>query len=212
MTIGEIKRMRREGKSFPEIASTYDFPKTTIFRYTKDVEVAPEFFAEWKAKRGGSRLRRARAVSKATELAKDNIKDLTDKEKLLILASLYWAEGNKTSLILMNSDPVMVKLFVVLLQGVAGVTVDRIRVNIRIYSDIEERGAIQYWSKLLNIPLVNFCRTEVIVGKKSGKLPYGMCRIRVLKGGDLLKYLTAIKEEVARITYPRSSTDRARVS
>jgi len=33
---------------------------------------------------------------------------------------------------------------------------------------------------------------------EAGKLPYGMCRIRVKKGGDVLKYVVALENEIVQ--------------
>ncbi|KKQ77620.1 MAG: hypothetical protein UT00_C0009G0028, partial [Parcubacteria group bacterium GW2011_GWA1_38_7] len=33
---------------------------------------------------------------------------------------------------------------------------------------------------------------DILHGRKTGKLPYGMCRVRLLKGGNELKYLKAV--------------------
>ena len=49
-------------------------------------------------------------------------------------------------------------------------------------------------------------------GKKNGKLKYGMCRIRVVKSGYLLKIIKSIINLTPELVSPYSSTDRTRHS
>lgn len=52
--------------------------------------------------------------------------------------------------------------------------------------------AKKFWAEILNIPKEDFGRTDIRIGKKNGKLQFGMCRVRVLKGTDLLNKLKAV--------------------
>jgi len=44
-----------------------------------------------------------------------------------------------------------------------------------------------------------FVSVNVLDGKKNGKLIYGMCRIRITKGADVLKYIKALKNRVVSL-------------
>jgi hypothetical protein len=44
--------------------------------------------------------------------------------------------------------------------------------------------------------LGEFVNVNILKGKKSGKCPFGMCRVRVKKGGNMLKYIKALKNIV----------------
>ena len=112
----------------------------------------------------------------------------------------------------MNSDPDMVKLFVTCLQSIFNVPIDRIQISIRIFEDLNRSACLQFWSEVTGVPSARFSRVDVKFGHKSGKLPYGMCRVRVLKGGDLLKLFQALKYRYFELVCPRSSMDRAEVS
>jgi hypothetical protein len=57
-----------------------------------------------------------------------------------------------------------------------GLDKERLRVNIRIYEDINAEKAIQYWARIVDIPKSQILSVNVLHGKKQGKLPYGMCR------------------------------------
>lgn len=53
-------------------------------------------------------------------------------------------------------------------------------------------------------PLINKIHAgfKILKGKKKGKLEYGMCRIRVTKGGYLLKLLHALEDIIKNNSAP----------
>lgn len=77
-----------------------------------------------------------------------------------------------------------------------------IRISIRIYEDLDLETCLQFWSKVVNIPKEKFTHVDILAGKKKGKLMYGMCRIRILKGGILLKNIMAINKTIANNLVP----------
>lgn len=205
--IEKIKELRIHGASIPEIADKIKISKATALRYIKGVEIAPEYFHLWFGKRGGSKRRKHNQEIKAKEEA-----FLTSSPKVYVLAALYWAEGSKKDFNFINSDPMMLSLFVNLLRSELKVEEHRIRVSIRIYRSMDEFTCKQYWSSLLNISLENFAHTEKTIDSGNIKYIHGLCRIRVSKGGYLLKYLKSLAERLHQESSPHSSTDRARVS
>lgn len=104
---------------------------------------------------------------------------------------LYWGEGAKRDLSFCNSDPGMIRMFAhCLLQ--MGVNKEDLKITVRIYEDIEKRNAVSFWSRTLGMPVKQISNVNVLKGRKKGKLKYGMCRIRVRKGGFYLKTLQSI--------------------
>lgn len=166
----------------------------------------------WKSKRGGSLRKKILAEQSAAKKAKEFIKAVSKENKLYILAALYWAEGSKSDLSFTNSDPQMIKIFIDGLEEVFEISKLKMKVSIRIYEDLDREKCLNYWSVITGIPKEKFISVNILKGKKVGKLQYGMCRVRVEKGGDLLKYFRAIKNEIVDLSSPRSSTDRAQVS
>lgn len=154
------------------------------------------------------------AKLKAQKKAKKLISTMSQEEKAVFLSALYWAEGNKKDFGFTNTDPEMIRVFVTGLEEIFQIPRDRLRASIRTYEDLDKDRCLRYWSKVVGIPPEQFVNVNVLKGKKSGKLPYGMCRIRIIKGADMLKYMTAIRNRVADffIASPRSSTDRTGVS
>ncbi len=201
-TIQKIKLLRSQGNSLPEISEELHIPKTTVFRYVRGVEILPEFLTTWSIKRGGSRKRKLLKETKAFEEGKKLVKKLSNKEKILFLSALYWAEGNKKGFDLSNTDPALIKVYVDGLREVFGVDDDRIRVSIRLYEDLDKDKCLSFWAQIVNIPKEKFIGVNILSGKKKGKLEYGMCRVRVLKGGDLLKKVNGINKAVIKNFVP----------
>jgi hypothetical protein len=136
---------------------------------------------------------------RATSDAKKIISSLSEKEKMIFLSALYWGEGNKTDFILSNSDPDLIGVFVKGLREVFKISNNNLRVSIRIYEDLNKNDCLRFWSKVVGIKPKEFLSVNVLRGKKKGKLSYGMCRIRVKKGMNMLKYITAIKKEIIKL-------------
>lgn len=197
-TIVRIKFLRSRGYSVPEISREVNTSKTTVLRYIKGVEILPEYISQWAGKRGGSRKRMVLKIEEALENAESLVGALTEKEKLLILSALYWAEGNKKDFILTNTDPDLIRVFVNILRQELKLKDDQIRVSIRVYEDLDQEKSLNFWSQIVGIPKEKFLSVNVLSGKKKGKLEYGMCRVRVIKGGDLLKKVLGINKVIAK--------------
>ncbi len=148
-------------------------------------------------KRGGSKKRKELKVQQSLLEANNTISDLSFKEKMIFISALYWGEGSKGDFGLSNTDPALIKVFVSGLRNVFHIPDDRLRISIRIYEDLDRDECLQFWSEIVNIPKENFVNVNILPGKKMGKLKYGMCRVRVAKGEELLKKMKALYEVVA---------------
>jgi len=146
-------------------------------------------------KRNGSVRKMYEAESIAATKAKEMVEKLSDKEKLLIISSLYWAEGTKKDFSFSNSDVEMIKLFINGVTSILRVPKWRIKINIRIFEDMDKEKCVNYWLKSTSLTPANISSVNILKGKKLGKLEYGMCRVRVAKGSYMLKYLKAIKNQ-----------------
>ncbi len=195
-TIRSIRDLRTKGYSLPEIKQVIPVGNGSIYRYIKDVPIDPRVVSYWRGKRGGSRKRKEFAEQSAYEDAMAFCPSTTEKEKILIMAVLYWAEGSKKDFSLINSDPDLIRVFILALTECLHISLSQLRVGIRIYEDMNADVCLNYWSSITGIPKINFSPVVVLHGKKAGKLPYGMCRVRLIKGGNTLKYVVALKKAV----------------
>lgn len=195
--IEKIKKLRETGHSLPEIMKQVRRGSSTVHKYIKDVAVLPKYRELLKQKRGGNTYRASLRWQEAERNVESMVKILSKTEKLLIASCLYWGEGTKKELSLTNSDPLLIKAFTSCLEDF-GVSKTDLRVTIRIYEDLAREKCIQYWADVLNIPKGNILNVNVLSGKKIGKLPFGMCRVRVTKGQKTFKLLQSTIKVISR--------------
>ncbi len=186
-----IQLLRAKGQSISEISKAVNKSKSIVSRYIQGVQIKSEYKGVLRVKQGGSRMRAEQKWQDKRAEAKNLIKELSREQKLLILASLYWGEGTKSELNIINSDSSMLRVVVHCLKDL-GVKDNDFRATIRIFSDIEKNSAVDYWSAALSIPKTCFLNVNVIRGRKEGKLPFGMCRLRVRSGANYFKTIISV--------------------
>ena len=194
-TINRIQFLRSHGKSISEISSEVKRSKSIISKYIQGVKILPKYYDSLKIKQGGSVYRSNTEWAEKRDESVGWIKNVTQKEKILILASLYWGEGTKRELNIINGDPTMLRVFLVCLKEI-GVKDSELRITLRLYCDINKNEALNFWIKTLNVPKSCFGGINIIKGKKEGKLEYGMCRIRVEKGAKYFKLIMCFIERI----------------
>ena len=206
-TIQKIRLLRKKGWSLPEIKRAVSIGQTTIYRYVKGVTILPQYKNAWLDKKASSIKRKRFAEIEAKNQAENTIQSISKKEAILFLTALYWGEGSKNDFGLSNTDPDLVKIFVRVLKEFFGISEERLRTSIRIYEDLNREKCLKFWSKITDVPVDKFVSVEVLKGKKKGKLPYGMCRVRVQGGGNVLKYVVALRKQTIALfnKSPRSS-------
>lgn len=117
---------------------------------------------------------------------------------------LYWAEGSKkrNCVELTNSDPFMLKLFILFLKEVYKVKRTSIKIHVQVHlnNGLTKREIEIYWLKELNLPESSLRKTmlnkysNISKRKKVGKLPYGTCNVIVSSTEIAQKILGAIQE------------------
>jgi len=200
--IALIKELRRTGHSIPEISIETSLPKSSVFRYIQGVDINKDGLARLNNRRRASTVRKNRLVIESVQQATAMITNLSKNEISLITASLYWAEGAKKDFSFANTDPEMVRLFINSLRSNFNVTNEEITISIRLYEDLDKNKAIDFWSNIVGFPLVNNVHINLLKGKKQGKLPYGMCRVRVRKASKLHKLMFSIIKRMIDLTLP----------
>lgn len=207
--INGIFDLRQKGHSVPEIHKLLKLPKSTVLRYCREVEILPEFKQRWLDRRNASKIISDKAWQNVSKFSEELISSVNEKELKILGAALYWAEGAKRNLNFINSDPEMIKVFIYILVNAYKVPLDSLKISLRIFEDVSKIEALKFWSNITGVQLNGNTFIDVIKGSKMGKLPYGMCRVNVKKGGLLLKTFFAINKRVISLISPRSSTDRA---
>jgi len=195
--------LRLAGKSYGEIAKTLDVSKGSLslwFKNLKLTRTAQKLLEEKMRIAREHNLfennrRRTHAIrienKRIKQTAANEIKPLSEYELLLIGATLYWAEGWKREtqgkphgICFANSDPGMVRLFLRFLREIIQVPEEKLRVNIHVHPNINERTAINFWTKVTGIPRERFHIAHQISRASKGKrprnsLPYGTLKLDV---------------------------------
>lgn len=200
-----LVRLRKQGKSIPEISRETGTPITTVQRHIKGVQVPPEFQTILREKQGGSKDRARGLRSNIAASVEKLLGDISHRDYLFLLIGLYWGEGTKRDFSVINSDPLLIQTLIHCL-GILGISKERFSVSLRVHKEISISKAKAFWAQTTGLPKQIIERVEVIEGKKKGKLPYGMCRVRVRSGiRDRLLIQTAIarigKEGSKRILF-----------
>ncbi len=120
---------------------------------------------------------------------------MSREQRLLLLLGIYWGEGNKRELNLINSDPALIKTFLSCLYDM-GMKKEELRITLRLYDGIDKEKSRRFWAKLLSIRIKDIRNINTIQGNKIGKLKYGMCRVRVAKSAPYFKLIMSLLSEI----------------
>ncbi|MCX6723508.1 MAG: hypothetical protein NT094_05640 [Candidatus Staskawiczbacteria bacterium] len=191
--IKKLKELRRKGHSINELVKELSIPKTTVWHHIQKVVVDPEYVSFLRSKIGGSRSRKEKNLKIAEELAKKMLNS-PNREYLIILTMLYWAEGCKKAFNFVNSDGRMVDLFVKILIKIFGIPKENITPTMRIYSQMDRKKCLDYWSKITGLPKARFF-VRIDDGGKESTTKYGMCRITIKKGSNTLKLVLSLIQQ-----------------
>lgn len=193
-----IKELRKTGHSFPEIRRLLRCGYGTVIRYCQGVEVEEQYRAALREKQGGSKVRAERRWLASKQIAGSMLAPhvFNTRDKLLLLAALYWGEGTKRELNLINGDPRLIRVYMACVKSV-GVDDSMFSFSLRVFGEVPVHQARLYWAKELRVAEGRIQIGEIVEGKKVGKLPFGMCRVRVRGGEKYFKLVMSMIELIA---------------
>ncbi len=206
--ISELKVLRQSGKSVKEIVKELKLGNGTVSKYCKGVILNKKAKLVLEAKKHPAKRISLEEKIKAKKHAYEIIKDLNSRDIFLVFCSLYWGEGTKNELNIINGDPRLISFFV---RGLLSLGVDknRIKISIRYYSGQNKKELTSFWIKLLALEERNVVGFEMVEGnRKVNKLVHGMCRVRLEKSSYYHKLVTSAIEIISS----GSSTDRTEAS
>ena len=196
-------QLRMLGKSYNEIAKDLDVGKSLLSYWLKDLQLPKEAkkileaksnyprekFAEY------NRLKHERVQRENQEIKEKSISrinKINNRELLLLGSALYWGEGYKRHggkypsphISFSNSDPDMIKVFLVFLKEILRTPEDKIRVWIHLHPNLNRKASIRFWSKITDISQDRFSVTTQVSVASRGKrpknsLPYGTLNLRI---------------------------------
>jgi len=192
--IKELKRLRRKGFSINELVIKLSIPKTTVWHHIHNIKVLPKYIPILKAKRGGSAKRKQKNLEEARKYAQKLLRG-PNRDLSIVIAMLYWGEGNKKRCEFINSDGKIIKSYLIALRNVFNISEEFIKPIMRIYSGMNRKECLNYWSRITKIPKHKFI-IRFNDGGTKGRTKYGMCRITVKKGSNVLKLIQSLIDQI----------------
>jgi len=191
-------QLRKRGFSIRDVEHKLGIPRSTLSGWFKKVQLSQKQKARlhhkwknalvnarqkavmWHNKQKRQRLYEAEQ-SAITTFSKINHADPPILE--LALALLYLGEGSKKNeeTALGNSDPTILKFFLLMLQNVYSVPVNKIRCELGLRADQNPDKLKIFWSQELRLPLSCFRQINIdkrTIGSKTYSGYKGVCHIR----------------------------------
>ena len=165
-------------------------------RYAQTIVVNDAYKSILRAKQGGSKARAKQKWTEAREYISPVIGEISSRDKLLILAALYWGEGTKAELNIINGDSELLRVFVECMEEL-GVPRNDLSFSLRVFGDMSVQAAKDFWARRLGITTSEIKSVEMVPGGKGGKLPNGMCRVRMRKGERHFKLIMSMIQLVS---------------
>lgn len=171
LKIGAIK-LRRSGYSYSEILKRIPVAKSTLSLWLRSVGLSKKQKQRLTDKklisaRKGAEIRKYKRILSTQKIFQETAKDIktiSNRELWLIGVMLYWAEGSKekenrpgSGVQFTNSNPDMVKLFLIWLTKICKIKKDDIYFDIFIHENSENlNGVVDYWSTSTKFPVGAF--------------------------------------------------------
>lgn len=189
-------KLRKKGKSYKEIEKELGIARSTLSdwfaglgwsktikndlirkanyinhsRFRKIVKQRSEMWERWR--------------EQARQEARDAFPRIKNDPLFIAGIMLYWGEGDSKlencHVTLINTDKNMIRLFVLFLKKFCSVSGERLRGQMILYNDLNEKPCALFWSTASHIPIEQFHKTQFIKGRHPTKrLTYGIFQVRL---------------------------------
>lgn len=210
----KVRKLRGQGKTYTEIKKILktNIPKGTLSYWCKGI-ILPSFYhkkIELLNKKNRAvgrkiaimvnRIKREKYISEVRNRIKHLPVKLKEKDTAKIaLAMLFWGEGskaNKGSLMLGNSDPMVIRLFLSLLRYCYDIDEAKFRCTLQCRADQDIKKLEKFWSQVAKIPFPQFYKAKIdprTIGRPTKKINYkGVCRIDYFSGDIFMELMQII--------------------
>jgi hypothetical protein len=198
--------LRKQGYSYSEILKKIPVAKSTLSLWLRSVGLAKRQKQRLSEKKRAGQLKGAQTKREQRILLSEKIKSeaakevgkISKRELWLIGIALYWAEGTKQKesnpsqkVRFINSDPLMIKLFLKWLTEICSIPLENLNFEIYIHETANIEKAKKYWSNVLNLPIIKFQKVrlkkhKIKTNRKSiNKNYYGLLAINVKRSTNL---------------------------
>lgn len=197
-------KMRKKGMSYSQIKEKISVSKSTLSIWLSDIPLSSKRIRELQADspiriekyRNTMRLKKEIRLKEVYKKAKKDISVFSRRDLFLAGLFLYWGEGTKMqngSVVLTNTNPAILKIFIKWLE-VFGVERKKLKIKLHLYSDMNIKQSLVFWSKELKIPINQFQKSYIKKTKlkdityKNG-FGKGTCCV-IFHNRDLWEYIT----------------------
>lgn len=201
-------KLRKKGYSYSEILKSVGVSRSTLSEWLRHITISNTQVDRLRSKNEqarklGSIALKNKRIEKSENIIKQSIREIgsIDKNTLRIIgATLYWAEGSKQNehepskeLIFTNSDPKMLRLYLLWLRRCFLVKKDNIKFEIYIHETYNKTPSelSRYWAgvtkfKIDKLQKIYLKKNKVSSFRKNrGDSYYGVLRITARKSTDL---------------------------
>lgn len=191
----EARKLREEGESYKSIERTLKIPRSTLSEWFRDEQWSKNIKEKLKQKNAQENVSRiiklnnargeelARLYERAREEARNELAFLKFHPLFISGMMLFWGEGSKTiksQVRVANTDPKLLRVFVLFLEEIAGIQKDDIRASLLLYPDLKETQCRAYWAEHIGISESNFLKASYIRGRhQTNRLRWGVCTVYV---------------------------------
>ena len=171
----KAKVLRENGKSYSEINKALHLAKSTISVWFSDQKWSRSIKMQLIERHKGEArnqlirlnllkriktLERHKGYREEAELEYERIKN---NYLFVVGLSIYWGEGEKGEkgrVSVVNTDSDMLQVVVNFYRKILKVPESKLRVALFLYKDINERKALNFWSRKVKIPKSQFIKTQ----------------------------------------------------
>ena len=183
--------MRLKGMSYNQIKTQIKVGKGSLSLWLKDYPLSEERlralrdFSEVRIEKFRRTMQDKRDKRFTEAYNQEKIRQLPLSKKEIFIAGLflYWGEGMKgltRSLGLYNTNPQIIKFGLFWYTKILNIPKSRIKVHLHLYSDMDIKAEINFWSRELKIPVSQFRKPYIKQSKKAnidykGGFGHGTC-------------------------------------
>ncbi len=190
------RQLRQSGCSIRDISRQIKCSKGSVSKWVRDIPLTAKQIDRLRSNQDKGRAKAANHPNSLKQVWSQIRNDIINSaareipshfsfEILRIVGSaLYWAEGSKSEINMVsfsNSDPWMIGLMVQFFKRVCKVPSFKFRGAVHIHPHQNPEKAKKYWSKVSEIPLGQFHKTQIATSiaskNKKDNLPLGTFRI-----------------------------------
>lgn len=163
--------MRKQGMSYSQIKGKLRVSKSTLSEWLKDFPLSKKRIRELRDDnpirieryRNTMRMKKNARLEGVYKKVSKDIGNFSKRDLFLAGLFLYWGEGTKAqnSLVaLTNTNPAVLKFFIDWLK-LLGVKNKDLKVKLHLYSDMNIKENLDFWSKELKIPKNQFYKPYI---------------------------------------------------